>query len=144
MRNLIEESGRSESESPAEAGPLNIIMDLFMSDGFLDNLLDAEGGIARGVEVSGLWVESTLSVSPVFELMDLNELGSTMFLLSLSPTLTMCPKEGTTLILMLLHEKRVTRLMRCCSGRTLNIFISQKRHISPLILQFYSFLLQRA
>jgi len=85
-------------------------MDLLVGDGFLNDFLDAEGGVAGGVEVAGLRVECTLSAPPIFELVDLNERMRTMFLRSLSPTLTMCPKEGTTLILMLLREEGVTRL----------------------------------
>jgi len=98
---------------------------MLVGNGFFNNFLHTEGSVARGVEVSWLGVESTLSASPVFELIGLNDSMGTMFLLSLSPTLTMWPKEGTTLILMLLHEKKVTRLLRYCFGMTLKKFISE-------------------
>ncbi len=44
---------RSESESSAESGSFHIVVDVLLSDWFLDDLADAEGGIARGVKISG-------------------------------------------------------------------------------------------
>lgn len=48
----------------------------------------------------------------------------TSLFLSLSATLTMCPKEGITLMLMLLNETARTRLRRWCSGMTWDQLIS--------------------
>ena len=108
----------SETESATEAGAFNVVVDVFVGNGFLDDFLDAEGGVARGVEVLGRVVESAFPGPPAFEFANLNRWLSTILFLSCSATLTMWPKEGTTLMLMELTRLTGTHLRRRCSGRT--------------------------
>jgi hypothetical protein len=111
-------SDHSETESSAESGPFNIIVDVLCCNRFFNNFFHWEGSISGWVEVSGPWVEGSLSGSPVFNFSNLNKIWLTLLFLSDSLTLTICPKEGTTLMLMLLHETRITHLKRLSFGMT--------------------------
>lgn len=92
----------SESESSAESRPFNIFMDVLAVDWLLDDFPDAEGGVSGGVEILGLHVQCPLGLSPLINLVKLHYPTLTTLFLSPSATLTMCPKEGMTLMLMLL------------------------------------------
>jgi len=91
-----------------------------VGNGLLNSLLDTERSISGGVKVSGTLMKGSSSGSPGLDIRNLHEKMRTICLLSFSLTLTMCPKEGITLMLMLLSEGRVTRLLRLCSGKTFN------------------------
>lgn len=108
----------SESESSAESGPLNILMDLLGIDRFLDDLPDAEGSISGGIEILGGDVKSTLFRSPGLNFLELYLEIHTCLCLSTSLMLTICPKEGMTLMLMLLSRTIFTRPRQWCSGKT--------------------------
>jgi hypothetical protein len=98
-------------------------VDVFVGDGFFDDLLDAEGGVAGGVEILGRVVQGSFSASPGLNFAELHEEMRTIWRLSPSLTLTICPKEGMTLMLILLSEPTLTRLRRCCSGMTFNYYL---------------------
>ena len=91
---------------------------MLVGDGLFNDFFNAEGSISGRIEVSGAVVEGSSSASPVFNIADLSDGRVTILFLSPYPTLTMCPKEGTTLILMLLTRITVTRLQRWYSGMT--------------------------
>lgn len=80
-------------------------------DRFFDNFAHAEGGIARRVEISGRGMQSSFSTLPGLNFMQLNKKRLTCLCLSTSEMLMMWPKEGITLILMLLSQLTVTRLL---------------------------------
>jgi hypothetical protein len=84
-------------------------MDVFAVDGFLDDFPDAEAGVAGGVEALGLDVQSALLLPPLLDFGQLRGRMRTVAFLSCSETLTMWPKVGITLMLMLLREGRPTR-----------------------------------
>ncbi len=98
-------------------------MDMLLDDGLLNCFADAKGGIAGGVEVLGGSVQHSLLASPCVHFLQLNEQTLTSLALSPSVTLTMCPKEGMTLILMLLNGMRCTRLLKWCFGMTSQLLI---------------------
>lgn len=91
---------RSEPESSAESGPFHVVMDMLLGDWFLDDLADAEGGIARGVKISWRGVQGSLSGSPGLDFLSLCVKMVTILCLSVSFRLTMWPMEGITLMLM--------------------------------------------
>jgi hypothetical protein len=78
-------------------------MDMLAVDGFFDDFPNAEGGISGGIKIFGLDMKCSLSLSPLINLVELDNSMPTTLFLSPSPTLTICPKEGTTLMLMLLR-----------------------------------------
>ncbi len=79
----------SEPQPSAEPGPLNVLMDMFSGDRLLDYLPDAEGGIARGVEVAGRGVECTLFGAPGLDFLNLHGSKVTWRCLSTSEMLMM-------------------------------------------------------
>ena len=116
-REMIAEES-SEAEFSAEARSLNVVIDVLMGNWVLDDFLDAEGSIAGGVKVPGPTVEGSLLSSPLVDFVDLNSTVHTTLFLSTSLMLTICPKEGTTLMLMLLNERGGTRPQRWSFGMT--------------------------
>jgi hypothetical protein len=117
----------SESESSAEPRTFNILVDVFRADWLLHDLADTEGRVPGGIEVLGPDVEGALLLSPLFDLAELHRGGVTSLFLSPSATLTMWPKDGTTLMLMLLPKGMVTRPRRWCSGMTYENNITNKK-----------------
>ena len=93
-------------------------MDVLLIDGLLHDFPHAEGGVPAGIEILGGDMERALLPSPGLHILNLNKQDDTTLFFSVSATLTMCPKEGTTLMLILLRERSVTRLKRWCSGMT--------------------------
>ena len=78
-------------------------MDVLLVDCFFNDFPGAEGDVSGGVEVSGFLLEGAESGSGGFDLSELNIMERvTLAFFSLSTTLTILPKEGMTLILMLL------------------------------------------
>jgi len=47
-------------------------MDMFLVDGFFDDLSDTEWGISGGVEILGSGVEGALGLSPLIDLVELH------------------------------------------------------------------------
>lgn len=80
---------RSESESSAKSGSFHIVVDVLLSDWFLDDFPDAEGSIARGVEIPRRGVQGSLSGSPGLNLLSLCVKMVTILCLSVSLRLTM-------------------------------------------------------
>jgi len=111
-------SCRSEAQSPAQPGPLHIVVDVLAGHGLLHHFLHTEGHVSGGVEVFGAGVEGALGVLPLLDLIDLGSAAVTSLFLSGSATLTICPKEGMTVMLMLLRGQLFTRLQLWCSGTT--------------------------
>lgn len=93
-------------------------MNVLLIDGFLHSFPDTEGSIPAGIEILRSDMKRTLPAPPSLDILNLNNKDRTTLFFSCSATLTMCPKEGTTLMLILLHEWTVTRLRRWCSGMT--------------------------
>ena len=95
-------------------------MDVLLVDCFFNDFPGAEGDVSGGVEVSGFLLEGAESGSGGFDLSELNIMERvTLAFFSLSTTLTILPKEGMTLILMLLKiSGEITRLGRLCFGMT--------------------------
>jgi hypothetical protein len=91
---------------------------MFGGDGFLDDFLDAEGGIARGVEIGGPVMQGTLLSLPLVNLVNLSIIRRTTLFRSTSEMFTICPKEGITLMLMLLNDLTGTRPRRSSFGMT--------------------------
>jgi hypothetical protein len=81
-------------------------------DRLLDDLSNAEGGVSGGIKVFRSDMEGALGLSPLIDLAELHREGLTSVFLSFSATLTMCPKEGMTLMLMLLHRMRLIPVFR--------------------------------
>lgn len=115
---IISRSSQSKSESSAESRPLHVVIDMLLGDGFLDNFFHWERSISGRIEVRWSGVKGSFSGSPLFNFSELNLIEVTLAFFSDSATLTMCPKEGMTLMLMLLSKGRVTRLLIQCSGMT--------------------------
>ena len=113
---------QSESESSAESWSFDVFVDMFLNHGFLDSLSDTERGISRRVKISGAGMQDSLLSSPTLNLIKLCCGILTSLFLSGSEMLTMWPKEGTTLMLMLLHERTCTRQLKWSSGMTLDQF----------------------
>ena len=63
----------SKAKPPAEPGSLNILVDVLVVDGVLDNFLGAEGDVSGGVEVGGPFMESTFAGSPGVNFCDLGK-----------------------------------------------------------------------
>jgi hypothetical protein len=61
---------------------------------------------------------------PSFNFINLYDQILTNLFLSVSETFTMWPKEGMTLMLMLLNERTCTHLQKWCSGMTSDQFNS--------------------
>ena len=78
----IEAYRGSESESSAESGSFNIVVNVFVGDGVLDDLPGAEGDVSGGVEIGGSLVKGALSGSPLLNLGNLNH--SILLILCLS------------------------------------------------------------
>ena len=97
---------QSESQSSAQSRPLNVLVDVLAVDGLLNHLSHTERGVSRGIEILGLVVKGTLLLSPLLHLSQLTHRGSTFAFLSCSLTLTMWPKVGMTLMLILLNRRR--------------------------------------
>ena len=76
-------------------------MDVFLVDGVFDDFPGAEGDVSGGVEIGGSVVDGSLSCSPLFNFGDLGYEVCTLLVLSCSETLTILPKEGITLMLIL-------------------------------------------
>jgi hypothetical protein len=87
-------------------------VDMLAVDGLLNDLPDAEGCVSGGIKVFGADVEGSLVLSPLIDLSELHRKRLTRVFLSFSATLTMCPKEGTTLMLMLLHRALLVPVFR--------------------------------
>ena len=96
---------------------------MFLVDWFLNNLLHWEWGIAGRVKVLRHGVQSSIPGPPVVDGVELSHINLTVEFLSWSVTLTMCPKVGTTLMLMLLNHVSCTRRDRPGSGRTSQVSI---------------------
>lgn len=77
-------------------------MDVFAGDRLFYDFLHAKRGISGGIKVPGSLVQSSFLLSPLVHLVNLLELGVTTLFLSTSETLTIWPKEGMTLMFMLL------------------------------------------
>jgi hypothetical protein len=77
---------------------------MLLIDWFLNNLLNAEGGISRRIEALRRCMQNALFGFPELHLLNLNEQLHTCLCLSTSEILTICPIEGITLILILLNE----------------------------------------
>ncbi len=77
-----------------------------MSDGFLHDFLHGEGSVSGRVEVSGHGVQGALFSTPLLDVAYLRNQKQTVESLSCSATLTMRPKEGMTVMLMLLRLRQ--------------------------------------
>ena len=93
----------SEAQSSAESWPFDIVIDVLTGHGLFNNLFDAEGSISGGVEIFGSGMNGSPLLPPLVNLIDLNRRLCTTLFLSTSLILTICPNEGTTLMLMLLN-----------------------------------------
>lgn len=104
-------------------------MDVLVVDWLFDDFPGAERNISAGIEISGSLVQGSVDSLPSFDFAQLDRIKKvdTIEFLSCSPTLTILPKEGITLMLMLLKgiNLKVTRRGRCCFGMTLS-FRSKK------------------
>lgn len=109
-------------------------MDVLLDDRLFNCFADAKGSIAGGVEILGRGVQHSLLAFPCIDLLELNEPPLTSLVLSTSETLTMCPKEGMTLILILLNEMKGTRLLKWCFGMTSQLLIIYISPIKPIPL----------
>ena len=85
---------------------------MFAVDRLLDDFSNAEGCVSGGIKIFGSDVEGTLGLSPLIDLAELHKEGLTSVFLSFSATFTMCPKEGMTLMLMLLHKMALLPVFR--------------------------------
>ncbi len=94
---------KSESQSSGQSGSLDILVDVLLIDWFLNDFPSAEGHVSWGVKVDWFLLQGTESGSVGFNLSQL-ELWwiITLASFSRSTTLTILPKEGMTLMLMLL------------------------------------------
>jgi hypothetical protein len=63
---------QSESESPAQSAPLDILVDMLAVDWLLDCFPDAERGVSGGIEILGHGVKRTLGLLPLLDLMKLH------------------------------------------------------------------------
>ena len=111
-------NGGSEAKAAAESGAFHVLVDVFLVDGLFDDFADGEGGVAGGVEVLGHGVEGSVFGAPVLDGSELDGERVTVVFLSESATLTMCPKVGTTLMLMLLRQPTATHPGQLSSGTT--------------------------
>ena len=68
----------SPSESSAESGSLDVVVDMVLSNGFFNNLLDRKGSVARGVKVSRHGVKGSVSGSPLVDFSDLSWWDNTL------------------------------------------------------------------
>lgn len=63
---------QSESESPAQSAPLDILVDMLAVDWLLNCFPNAERGVSGGIEVLGHGVKRTLGLPPLFNLIKLH------------------------------------------------------------------------
>jgi len=98
MNNVL---NRSKSESFAESRFFDILVNMFFIDWFFDDFTNTKGSISRRIKIFGLIVKSSLFLFPLINVVELNKEECTTLFFSVSLTLTMCPKEGITLMLML-------------------------------------------
>ena len=94
---------KSKAKSFAKSGSLDVLMNMLLVDWFFNYLFNAKRGISRWVKISRSGIEGSLGFFPVINLIDLYFIIRTSLFLSLSGTLTIWPKLGTTLILIVLN-----------------------------------------
>ena len=63
MNEMMTDMLKSESESSWESWSFNVLVDVLLVDWLLNDFPSAEGNVAGGVEVSGLWLEGSESGS---------------------------------------------------------------------------------
>lgn len=63
---------QSETESSAESGPFNVIIDMFLGYGLLDDFFYWEGGVSGGVKISGSGVEGSSFSAPLLNFSQLS------------------------------------------------------------------------
>ena len=94
---------KSESESSWKSWSFDVFVDVLLVDGLLDDFPGAEGDVSDGVEIGGLWLEGSESGSGGLNLSQLPIIKiNTLTSFYCSTTLTILPKDGMTLMLMLL------------------------------------------
>ena len=97
------DSIKSKAKSSAKSWFFNILMNMLMINWLFYYLSNAKRGISRWVKVFRSWMKSSFSFSPLINIVNLYYFKLTTLFLSPSGTLTIWPKLGTTLILMLLY-----------------------------------------
>ena len=103
---------KSKAKSSAKSRFVDIFMNVLLINWLFYYLSNAKRGISRWVKVFRPSVESSFGFSPLINLIDLNFIKLTTLFLSLSGTFTICPKLGTTLILMLLNITHIIPVFR--------------------------------
>ena len=126
---------KSKAKSFAKSGSLDVLMNMLLVDWFFNYLFNAKRGISRWVKISRSGIEGSLGFFPVINLIDLYFIIRTSLFLSLSGTLTIWPKLGTTLILIVLNIVHIIPVF-CVSileWHCLNINIIYWRSINNIL-----------
>lgn len=63
---------QSETESSAESGPLNVIVDMLLGHGLLNNFFHWEGSVSGGVEIGGSGMKGSLLSAPLLDFSQLS------------------------------------------------------------------------